>query len=146
MSSPIPSVQGPTADDAFERAALRSKHDVRGLADSEDGVGVHRQVGGVFGFTYAVGRPDMPLFVQRRSRSYEVHKLVDGTVLIVGYLTPDEAMKLEGPGERCSMHLFPDPTESASRLVGVPVDRVIKYKEYSERTGRGLELEIELVA
>lgn len=125
---------------AFEK--LRSEHGVRALTADESGSGVNRLPGGVFGFTYSPAEDDFPLFQERELRSFEGHKLADGSVLLLGFLTPEERDTFETAKGQATVHLFPEPKERADQLVCVPMKRVLSHVENSARRGTGLELEI----
>src|SRR5688572_8955948 len=77
-----------------DQELLRVAHQVRVVADDEEGNGVNRLPGGVFGFTYSPGLPNAPLFAVRRYRSYETHKLPSGDVFVIGFAKPDVAREL----------------------------------------------------
>ena len=125
-----------------EVADLRSKHQVRLVTDEEEGTGIDRLPGGVYGFTYSPGADNFPLFNKPNSHSYEAHKLPDGSAALVGYLTQEEAKKLNESMEATVLHLFPEPKEKAAVLVVLPMTRVLGYKEYSQRAGAGLEIRV----
>ena len=77
-----------------DQEALRLTHQVRIVAEDEEGTGVNALPGGVYGFTYSPGLASSPLFSVRRYRSYETHKLPSGVIYIIGFATPDEARAL----------------------------------------------------
>jgi hypothetical protein len=123
-----------------ELERVRSAHRLRALTDSESGSGVNRLPNGVFGFTYSPAEDNFPLFNDRDLRSFEGHKLEDGSVFLLGFLTPEEKTALEKAGESPSIHLFPEPKGKADQLVRVPLARVVRHVENSARKGTGLEL------
>ena len=123
---------------AFEQ--IRKEHGLRELTDDEDGTGVDRLPGGVFGFTYSPCTENFPLFKDRDLRSYEGHKLPDGTVFLLGFLTPAEKETYDGATERVTLHLFPEPKDDADQLVSLPLRRIVSHVEYSQRSGNGLEI------
>lgn len=125
-----------------EREALRAQHQVRPLTESEDGYGLPWLPDGVYGYTCAVGQRDAPLFSKRIELGFEVHKRLDGSVHLVGYASPEDASKMNSAQESVSIHLFPDPREGANTLVSVPMSRVLRHKEHSQRMESGLELEL----
>src|ERR1043165_5596405 len=77
-----------------DQEALREAHQVRVVADAEEGTGVDGLPGGVFGFTYSPGLHNAPLFAVPRYRSYEIHKLPSGEIFLIGYATRDAARQL----------------------------------------------------
>src|SRR5713226_6240600 len=124
------------------REALRAKHQVRALTDSEEGRGVYRLSGGVYGFTYSPLLQDFPLFQTSRLKTFEVHKLADESILLIGFVNEQTARDLENAGGEISARLSPDVREDAGRLVAIPLSRVNRIKEYSTRETGGLELKI----
>ena len=125
-----------------ERAALRAKHQVRTLTDLEDGTGLHRLPHGVYGFTYAPGPKDTPLFQTSRPQAFEMHKLADGTVVLVGYVTGELAARIESDRQPLEVRLFPAPRDEANTLVSLPLARLIRYREFSTRDGGALEMHV----
>lgn len=125
-----------------EREALRAQHGVRLVTDEEEGTGIDKLPNGVYGFTYAPMQWDAPLFRTRTHQGFEIHKLPDGTELLIGYLSSEEADQMATATEPITIHLFADPGERADKLVCIPLERVVRHKQHSERTGSGLELEL----
>jgi len=126
----------------MDREGLRALHQVRSLTDAEDGNGIHRLPGGVYGFTYAPGLPDTPLFREIRRHCFEVHKLGDDSVALVGFLSQELAERLETGLESMSLELVPDAGEQASTLVSIPLSRVVNRREHSIREKGALSLQI----
>jgi hypothetical protein len=127
-----------------ERLALREEHGVRPLTEDEEGTGIDQLPEGVYGFTCAVGQWDAPLFRKKIFLSYEMHKLRDGSPVLIGYVSPEDAERMRRREGRVTIHLFPDRQEEATHLVSVPLFRVRRHKQHSERTGHGVELELEM--
>lgn len=123
-----------------ELEALRLRHHLRLVTDEEEGTGIDRLPNGVYGYTYSPAEENFPLFKTQDLRSYEAYRLSDGSAVLVGFLTRDDADKMAAAGETVTVHLFPAPKGDANKLVTVPMARVVGRKEYSQRTGRGLEL------
>lgn len=121
---------------------LRSKNQVRLVTEDEDGTGIDHLPNGVYGFTCSPAEEDFPLFVQKALRSYEAHKLGDGTAVLVGFLTQGESLQMSAGRESVTVHLFSDPQEEADVLVTIPMTRVQRHEQHSQRTGKGLELQI----
>jgi len=126
-----------------ERIALRERHGVRPLTEEEEGTGIGQLPDGVYGFTNAVGQWDAPLFRKKIFLSYEMHKLHDGSPVLVGYVSSEDAERMRQPAATVTIRLFPDRQDEAPHLVSIPLERVRRHKQHSERTGRGLELELE---
>lgn len=123
---------------AFEK--LRSSHRLRALTQAEDGSGIDRLPGGVFGFTYSPAEKGFPLFNDRDLRSFETHKLEDGSVYLLGFLSPEEKKAFDETREQATIHLFSEPRGRATELVRVPLARVVSHVENSARRGTGFEI------
>jgi hypothetical protein len=121
---------------------LRATHKVRIVSEEEDGTGINNLPGGVYGFTYSPASDNFPLFKKRVLRSYEAHKLGDGTAILVGFITEGESLQMSAGRESVTIHLFPEPQAGATQLTTVPMTRVTSHKEHSQRGDTGLELQI----
>jgi hypothetical protein len=121
---------------------LRAKNQVRPLTEEESGNGIDHLPNGVYGFTYSPLLDNYPLFKVRDLRSYESHKLPDGSALLLGFVTEGESMQLEAGRESVTLHLFAEPTAEASRFVAVPTAHVLSHVEHSQRTDKGLEIKV----
>lgn len=82
-------------------ALLRVRHKVRALKQDEEGFASAALPGGVFGFTSAPGLSAMPLFARQNYGCFEVHKLEDGSEMLIGYMTPRHTEQYEA-GEKAS--------------------------------------------
>lgn len=124
----------------FEK--LRAANKLRELTEEESGSGVDTLPGGVFGFTYSPCEDNFPLFRQRDLRSFETQKLADGTVLLLGFLTPDDKKLFDDTSQKGTLHLFPEPKGEARLLVSLDTKRVLSHVENSARKGTGAEITI----
>lgn len=121
---------------------LRAIHRVRIVTEEEDGTGIEKLPGGVYGFTYSPASDNFPLFEKRALRNYEAHKLVDGTAVLIGFISEGESLQMSAGRESVTIHLFPEPQADATHLATVPMTRVQSHKEHSHRSETGLELQI----
>jgi hypothetical protein len=121
---------------------IRSTHKLRPLTEEESGAGVDSLPKGVYGYTYSPALENFPLFTARDLRCYEGHKLADGSVVLLGYLTAEEKKTFDSASDKATIHLFAEPTGDVDELVSVPMTRVLGHVEYSQRGGKGLELSI----
>ena len=71
---------------------------------------------------------------------------MDESVVLVGYLSPELAERLQTGQESMSLELFPDADDQASRLVSIPLSRVVSRREYSTREKGALGLQVAPVA
>jgi hypothetical protein len=121
---------------------LRSKNNVRLVTDDESGTGIDRLPGGVYGFTYSPAEDNFPLFKNKALRSYEAHKLADGSAVLLGFVAQGDSLKMETGRESVAVRLFPEPQEEAGVLASIPLGRILSHEEHSQRGGKGLELEL----
>ena len=90
-----------------DQEALRAAHQVRLVADAEEGTGVNALPGGVYGFTYSPGLVNAPIFAVRRYRSYELHKLPSGEVFVIGYAKADVVRQLSTSSDEMTLQIHP---------------------------------------
>jgi hypothetical protein len=108
---------------------LRAAHQVRLVTPTEEGNGVDRLPGGVYGFTYSPGLPSAPLFAVRRYRCYETHKLPGGDVFVVGYATRDMAQQLSTSPAEMTLQVRPVAEDEHDTLVTIPYSRVHHHRQ-----------------
>ena len=119
---------------------LRAAHGVRLVEEAEEGFAADRQPNGVYGFTYAPAEAAVPLFVKKTWHSFEVHKLPDGELHLVGFVTAKEAELIRN-GLHGEVTLFPDPWEDSKELVSVPMAHAMPSKKGPSREGgNGLKI------
>ena len=114
-----------------DQELLRVAHQVRVVADDEEGNGVNRLPGGVFGFTYSPGLPNAPLFAVRRYRSYETHKLPSGDVFVIGFAQSDVARELSTAGQAMTLQIHPQPEGDYQTLVTIAYSRIRHHRQYA---------------
>jgi hypothetical protein len=114
-----------------DQELLRLAHQVRIVADDEEGNGVNALPGGVYGFTYSPGLPNAPLFAVRRYRSYETHKLPGGDVFVIGFARPDIARELSTAGQEMTLQIHPQPEGDYVTLVTIPYSRIRHHRQYA---------------
>lgn len=125
-----------------DQESLRTAHDVRLVEPAEEGFGVDALPAGVYGFTYAPGLVNAPLFAQRRYRSYEIHKLKSGEVFIVAFASPDAPAQLATATADVALQLLPEPDPSASTLVAVPYSRIRRHRQYAAPNQHGFTVTV----
>jgi len=134
MSSPsIPPAAADTGDAGREE--MRRRHGVRALSGEEEGTSIAKLPAGVYGFAYAPGQPEVPIFAKRDYHSFEVHKAADGTEYLIGFVTQNEASDLAVEREGAAIRLFPEPWEAAQSLVRVPAEKIVAPKRMPREAG-----------
>ena len=132
----------PEATVSSEVSELRASHRVRLVEAAEEGVAADRQPDGVYGFTYAPHEAAVPLFSKKSWHSFEIHKLPDGALHLVGYVSQPDSAFIQS-GEHVEVTLFPDAWEDSTQLVSVPLTRVVPSKRGPSRDGgNGLKIEL----
>ncbi|HLG96997.1 MAG TPA: hypothetical protein VKX49_11855 [Bryobacteraceae bacterium] len=143
--SPTPARAVPRGDVApvsAEVEALRVTHEVRPLRPEEEGRDAALLPNGVYGFTYAPGQPEVPIFSKQHYHSFEVHKTADGTEYLIGFVTPSEASDLAASKEGASIRLFPSPWQNSQSLVSVRVSVMVASKRMPREDGNPLPFTI----
>ena len=126
-----------------ERETLRAQHQLRPVTDEEEGTGWRKLPSGVYGFTFVPALEDFPFFSAAKYHTFEAHKLPDGDVVLVGYVSADTASQMQTRRDPIEIKLCPDSREDAPRLVALPLSRVIRIKENSAREDGSLTLQLE---
>jgi hypothetical protein len=118
-----------------EREKLRAERKLRMISDSEAGEAIEFAPTGIFGFTYSPGTDGVPLFTKHTFQIFEVHKLPDGSVHYIGYMTEEDANSLNSATEAVELKLYPEPYEKAQRFVSVPKDSIVRSRPASREHG-----------
>ena len=127
MSRVVYSDQSSTAD----QDALRLAHQVRLVAEAEEGTGVDALPSGVYGFTYSPGLPNAPLFAVRRYRCYEVHKLASGEVYVIGFAATEAARALSTASAEMTLQIHPQAEGEHDVLVTIPYSSMRRHRQYA---------------
>jgi len=125
-----------------DQGALRATHQVRAVADAEEGTGVNALPGGVYGFTYSPGLLNAPLFAVRRYRSYEIHKLPGGDVFVIGYAKADVARQLSTAGAEMTIQIHPQAEQEFDTLVTIPYSRIRRHRQYAAPNQDGFSVTV----
>ena len=125
-----------------DQETLRTVHGVRLVSSAEEGSGVDALPGGVYGYTYAPGLPNAPLFATRRYRSYEIHKLPGGDVFIVAFATRAAAAQLSSTTSDTTIQVQPEPDAEATTLVTVPYARIRQHRQYAAPNQHGFAVTV----
>jgi hypothetical protein len=126
------------ASQSAELEALRASHKVRELKPEEEGSAAAALPPGVYGFTYAPGQPEVPLFSKHNYHSFEIHKMADGAEYLIGFVTSAEATDIAAAKEGAAIRLFPAPWENSLSLVSVPAAGIIAPKRMPREDGNPL--------
>jgi hypothetical protein len=125
-----------------DQEALRSAHQVRLVTEAEEGTGVNALPGGIYGFTYSPGLANAPLFMVRRYRSYETHKLPSGEVFVVGFAKADVARELSTSGQEMTLQIHPQTEGEYTTLVTIPYSRIRHHRQYAAPNQDGFSVTV----
>ena len=117
--------------DTAEQEQLRTAHGVRPVMGTEEGTGVNRLPGGVYGFTYSPGLPNAPLFAVKRYRSYEIHKLSTGDAFVIAFADAETARQIASAVSDVNVRVRSDATDAAAVLVKIPYARIRHHRQYA---------------
>lgn len=104
-----------------ERTQLRQRHGVRLVQGAEEGEVIKYLNGGLYGFTYAPATTDTGLFARRAFLSFEVHKLADYSIHILGCVTPAAKAAIESRTDTIEIEFWPEPYGEATELILLPL-------------------------
>jgi hypothetical protein len=110
-----------------ELEQLRAAHRVVPVSVADEGRGWAKIANGVYGFTYSPASSDGGLFLKQPRQCFEMHKLADGSLHIIGYTTPEIAKRLESSAAQ-DVEVYPDPRGEYSQLATVPYSRIASAK------------------
>ena len=117
--------------DRVDQAEIRASHGVRLVGEAEEGTGVNALPGGVYGYTYSPGLTNAPLFVTRRYRSYETHKLTSGEVFVIAYADANTARQIASASSDVTVLAHPEPNPDAGVIVKIPYSRIRRHSQYA---------------
>jgi hypothetical protein len=124
-------------------ASLRQSKGLTLVAVEKEGAPLATLPDNLFGFTFSPVNESTPLFTKRQFQSFEVHKLTNGVVHLLGFLTEKEAATFFNGKESMDCHLYPEPRDSSTRLVEVPLERVAKARAVSRSDGNYMPLSLD---
>ena len=117
--------------DRVDQEQIRASHGVQLVGEREEGTGVNALPGGVYGYTYSPGLPNAPLFVARRYRSYETHKLASGEVFVIAYADASTAQQIASATADVTVRVLPEPNPDTGILVKIPYSRIRQHRQHA---------------
>ena len=134
------------ADVQKELQAARSRNGVKPLSIEDEGSTLAGLPDSVYGYTYSPVNESTPLFIQRTYQSFEIHKLTEGIVHVLGYMTADDAALAKGHSEPVDVKLYPEPYANATKLVEVSLERILRAKPVSRIDGNYMPITLDATA
>ena len=108
---------------------LRAERSLRGVESKEDGFDIQHLPNGIFGFTYSAGQKEMPVFGKKPVRCFEIHKLADGAVHIIGFVKPETMARIEAHKEAVEAMIYPDTFQDSTVLVSIDLEKMQPAKK-----------------
>ncbi len=121
-----------------QREILRARRALRPLGPVEDTTPLYKLENGIWGYSQCPADGTWPVLRQPQAGLFEVHKLEDGAVEIVGYTTAP--VSAEGVWGELVLH--PEESSKAPCFVSIPLIRIARSSERSTNDGAVLDLEI----
>jgi hypothetical protein len=124
---------------------LRAANRVVPVSKEDEGISWSKISNSVYGFTYTPGSSDGGFFMKPSRSSFEMHKLADGTLHIVGYTTTEFAEKLKSKGAQ-DIEVFPEVRDQYNVLVTIPHARLASSKPLDRDNFNQLKLSLKPIA
>ncbi len=128
--------------DLSQQEASRTRKQLRPLLPEDEGMPLHLLPDNVFGFTYSSLNESTPLFIRHAFQSFEVHKLMDGEVHLLGYLTAEQAKQIQSGSGPLECDLYPEPRDKADQLVEIPVHKITRARQLSRTDGNYMPIRV----
>ena len=112
--------------------ALRAERRLRALETDEEGTRAGNLPASIYGFTWSPSFESTPLFAAKSYRTFEFHKLADGVIELLGYVTASDSAQLHADGAG-HIDVYPDPWQEAQQLVSIPLSRIVPSKRVPGR-------------
>jgi hypothetical protein len=126
------------AEREFE--AVRSRNGVKPVEIADEGAPLAGLPDSIYGYTYSPLNESTPLFQQRSYQAFEVHKLTEGIVHILGYVSPNDAVQMGANSQPVEIKLYPEPYGDAKKLVEVSLERIVRAKPVARSDGNYMPL------
>lgn len=127
---------------ALDPQALRTQHGVTLVPAAHEGLSRARVPTGSYGFTSAPGEPDGGLYTKQIFQSFEIHKLGDGSIHILGYVTAAEAEIFAKGMQTLDVHMYPSVRGASDTLISLPWSRIRRSLPVSRIDGNYLPVTI----
>ena len=108
-----------------DREQLRAARGLSLVQEDHEGRDVDTLPNGVYGFTYSPGRDSVPLFRKSTYQAFEIHKLHDGSVHYLGYLTAEDARRLRASEQGAALRVYPEPYGEATEFASLSLGEVV---------------------
>jgi len=142
-------VQPPAGVQGEPREWLRDQHSVRPLEARESGLEISETPPGIFGFVSGLNLVFFSRVTLGRSHDFgddfELHKLVDGSVYVIGFVGIDIAdlLRRDVWPQKINFTFYSDAWDNADKIVALPLDEERISKRFrSIELDNGTHLEV----
>src|SRR6266699_91336 len=134
------------AESAASVQEMRRRHHVSLISPMEADKTTPEIQPNSFGFAFAtpiIYRSPIQIQVTSSKLSFEIHKLGDSSLLVVGYVGPETFIRLrEGVGSDADVTLYSSPIKEASGLVALPLNRLKCPRDRSVQAAVALDCKV----
>ena len=120
---------------ALDPQAVRTQNGVTLVSSEHEGLSRKRLPAGTYGFTGAPGEADGGLYSKHIYLTFEVHKLKDSSIQLLGYVTPQEAEMVQTGLQTVDLNFYPVPYKAADTLLPLPWSRIRRAQPVSRIDG-----------
>jgi len=129
--------------DQDQLEALRQRKQLMPVGPELEGTPLAALPESIYGFTYSPLNESTPLFKKRTFQSFEVHKLPDGHVQLLVYVSPQQAGQIKSAKEPLDVNVYPEPHGEATELIELPLDRIARAKPSSRQDGNFIPVHLD---
>ena len=125
-----------------EQEMLRISNKVKLIDEVLEGTGIDALPGGIYGFTFSPALHNSPLFRAKHFRSYEIHKLDDGFVCLIGFVQIVDATRFKDTKETFDILIQPEPEPNSDVLLAIPYSCISQHHQFSVPTDHGIKIAV----
>jgi hypothetical protein len=141
-----PEIKPLVAESAPSVQEMRRKHRVSLISPMEGDKTTAEVQPNSFGFAFStpiIYRSPIQIQVSGSKRDFEIHKLADSSLLVVGYVGPETFIRLrEGVRPDADVTLYSSPIKEASDLVALPLNRLKCPRSRSVEAAQALDCKV----
>jgi hypothetical protein len=121
---------------------LRSRKGLKLVTPDHEGTPLGALPDGTYGFTYSPVNESTPLYAKRLFQCFEIHRVSDADVHLIGFATPQEEQIIRAGTEPLDFRLYPEPNGASGVLVEISLERVERAKPVSRSEGNYMPISL----
>jgi len=129
--------------DEKQLEALRQQKQLMLVGPELEGTPLAALPDNIYGFTSSPLNESTPLFKKRIFQSWEVHKLADGQVQMLVYVSPQQASQIRSATEPLDVNVYPEPHGEATELIELRLERISRAKPASRQDGNYIPVHLD---